>query len=186
MIERSSEWEAQDLASTAFRHTMGLFPTGVAVLTSGEGERLDGTTVNSVVSASLVPLLVLVSLRRQARILRQITAEEKAFTLNILAADQEHVARMFARSDRCRGEAAAAYLRGTPTGAGGLLISGARAAVECELDQVYPAGDHDLVLGRVVALHAGRTAAGPLVFHHGAYGGIHTTDAVPTRPRLLR
>jgi flavin reductase (DIM6/NTAB) family NADH-FMN oxidoreductase RutF len=185
MIDYSADWEGQDVASTTFRHTMGLFPTGVALLTAGDGERLDGTTVNSLLSASLTPLLVLVSLRREAKILRLITDEEKAFTLNILAADQEHVARMFARSDRCRGTAAASYLRGTPTGAGGLLVSGARAAVECELEQVYPAGDHDLVLGRVMAIHASRSAAGPLVFHHGEYVRIHPDDTPPPGLRLL-
>jgi flavin reductase (DIM6/NTAB) family NADH-FMN oxidoreductase RutF len=184
-MERSDDWAEQDLASTAFRHTMGLFPTGVALLTAGDGERLEGTTVNSVVSASLVPLLMLVSLRRGARILDRITAEEKAFTLNILAADQEHVARMFARSDRCRGMVAATYLDGTSTRTGGLLVPGARAAVECELDQVYPAGDHDLVLGRVVAIHAGRAATGPLVFHRSEYGTIQAGDELATRRRLL-
>lgn len=186
MIERSADWAEQDLGSTSFRHTMGLFPTGVALLTTGDGDGLEGTTVNSVVSASLVPLLMLVSLRRGARILDRITGVERAFTLNILAADQEPVARMFARSDRCRGAAAAAYLGGIATGTGGLLVPGARAAVHCELDQVYPAGDHDLVLGRVVALHAGRTATGPLVFHRGEYGRVHTGDQLVGRRRLLR
>jgi flavin reductase (DIM6/NTAB) family NADH-FMN oxidoreductase RutF len=181
VIESSGDWDEQDLASGAFRHTMGLFPTGVAVLAAGDGEGLEATTVNSVVSASLVPLLVLVSLRRGARILGLITSREQAFTVNILAADQEQVARMFARSDRCRGTAAAAYLRGVPTRTGGLLVAGALAAVQCELDQVYPAGDHDLLLGRVVAIHLGRTSAGPLLFHRGEYGRIQAGDELAGR-----
>jgi flavin reductase (DIM6/NTAB) family NADH-FMN oxidoreductase RutF len=185
LTDHSSEWEEQDLASAAFRHTMGLFPTGVALLTSGTGECMEGITVNSMISVSLEPLLVLVSLRRTSRIVRQITVEEKAFTLNILAADQEHVARMFARSDRCRGVAAGAYLQSTSTRAGGLLVAGALAAVQCDLDQVYPAGDHDLVLGRVVAIHSGRTSAGPLVFHRGEYAQARTGGEVPTRQPLV-
>lgn len=185
MTDSQGEWEEQDLASTAFRHTMGLFPTGVALLTSGEGEGMDGITVNSVVSVSLVPLLVLVSLRRPSRILRQIMEDEKAFALNILAADQEHVAKTFARSDRCRGAAATAFLRSTSSRTGGLLVGGARAAVQCELDQVYPAGDHDLVLGQVVAIHSGRTSAGPLVFHRGEYARIQTAAELATRRRLV-
>jgi flavin reductase len=177
------QWEELDLASTAFRDTMGLFPTGVALLTAGEGERFDALTVNSVISVSLVPLLVLVSLRRTTRILGQITEEEKSFTVNILAADQRHVASMFARSDRTRGTAAAALLGGTPARTGGMLISDALAAVHCELDQVCPAGDHDLVLGRVVAIHSGRTAVGPLVFHRGGYVNLPSADPAPRPPR---
>jgi flavin reductase (DIM6/NTAB) family NADH-FMN oxidoreductase RutF len=146
---------------------------------------MDGITVNSMISVSLTPLLVLVSLRRSSRIVRQITVEEKTFTLNILAADQEHVARMFARSDRCRGAAAAAYLQCTSSRSGGPLVGGARAAVQCDLDQVYPAGDHDLVLGRVVAIHSGRTSAGPLVFHSGEYAQIQTGDALSARQQLV-
>lgn len=174
MTDRYSHWEEQDLAGTAFRHTMGLFPTGVALLTCGAGERMEGTTVNSVVSVSLTPLLLLVSLRRSSKILARITEHEKEFTLNLLAGDQEPVARMFARSDRCRGLAAAGYLRSATTSDGGLLVGGALAAVHCELDQVCPAGDHDLVLGRVVSIHAGRSSAGPLVFHRGGYTRLQT------------
>jgi flavin reductase (DIM6/NTAB) family NADH-FMN oxidoreductase RutF len=41
--------------------------------------------------------------------------------------------------------------------------------IECELEAVYPGGDHDLFLGRVVAIHMGDTRKGPLVFHEGSY-----------------
>lgn len=180
LTDSRAQWEELELAGTAFRDTMGLFPTGVALLTAGDGDRFDALTVNSVVSVSLVPLLVLVSLRRTTRILGQITEEEQAFTVNILAADQREVAAAFARSDRIRGVAAAEYL-GLVPGHTGTLVGGAIAAVHCELDQVCPAGDHELVLGQVACIHAGRTGVGPLVFHRGRF--VDLQPIAPARPR---
>jgi flavin reductase (DIM6/NTAB) family NADH-FMN oxidoreductase RutF len=55
---------------------------------------------------------------------------------------------------------------------GAPLAAGALAAIECELETVYPGGDHDLFLGRVVAIHAGDTRKGPLIFHESSYPAL--------------
>jgi flavin reductase (DIM6/NTAB) family NADH-FMN oxidoreductase RutF len=85
------------------------------------------------------------------------------------------LSRLFASPDRSSGLPAVNSLGGTYGRTGAPLAAGALAAVECELAAVYPGGDHDLFLGRVVAVHIGDTRKGPLVFHEGTYPTLKTT-----------
>jgi flavin reductase len=163
---------------SALREAMGNFPTGVTVLTSGREEKAEGMTANAVISVSLDPLLMLVSVYREARIHPRIR-EENCYALNILAADQEGLSRLFASPERSSGISATHSMGGGYGKTGAPLVQGAIAAIECELEAVYPGGDHDLFLGRVVAIHLGATDKAPLVFYQGDYPAL---KAAP-RPR---
>src|SRR3712207_7553483 len=81
---------------------MSLFPTGVTVVTSGRGERTEGMTANAVISVSLDPLLILVSVHKDARLNERIK-EECYYAVNLLAADQEGLSRLFASPERSSG-----------------------------------------------------------------------------------
>ena len=147
---------------------MGLFPTGVTVVTTGHGEKTEGMTANAVISVSLDPLLFLVSVHKDARLNRRIK-EEGYYAVNLLAADQEGLSRLFASPERSSGLSAVHSLGDGYGQTGAPLAAGCLAVIECELETVYPGGDHDLFLGRVVAIHMGDTRKGPLVFHEGSY-----------------
>jgi flavin reductase len=159
-------WETR--GPEALRAAMGLFPTGVTVITTGHGKRTEGMTANAVISVSLDPLLFLVSVHKDARLNRRII-EEGYYAANLLAADQEGLSRLFASPERSSGPSALNSLGGGYGKTGAPLAAGSLAAIECELEAVYPGGDHDLFLGRVVAVHMGNTRKGPLVFHEGSY-----------------
>ena len=161
-------WESHGAEPGALRDAMSLFPTGVTVVTTGHGEETEGMTANAVISVSLNPLLFLVSVHKDAR-LNQRIREEGYYAVNLLAADQEGLSRLFASPERSSGLSAVNSLNGGYGQTGAPLAAGALAAVECELEAVYPSGDHDLFLGRVVAVHMGDTRKGPLVFHEGSY-----------------
>jgi flavin reductase len=161
-------WKVLGADAEALRSAMGHYPTGVTVVTSGREERAEGMTANAVISVSLDPLLFLVSVHRDARLNARIK-EEGHFAVNLLADDQEGLSRLFASPERSSGLQAANSLGGGHGQTGAPLAAGAMAAIECELETVYPGGDHDLFLGRVVAVHAGDTRRGPLVFHEGSY-----------------
>ena len=167
-------WETQKTATSALRAAMSLFPTEVTVVTSGHGERTEGMTANAVISVSLDPLLFLVSIHKEARLNERIQ-EEGYYAVNLLAADQEGLSRLFASPERSSGLSAVNSLGGGHGKTGAPMAAGALAAIECELDTVYPGGDHDLFLGRVVAIHRGDTRKGPLVFHEGSYPILKTT-----------
>ena len=161
-------WETREAEPGALRAAMSLFPTGVTVITTGRGEETEGMTANAVISVSLEPLLFLVSVHKDARLNRRIR-EEGYYAVNLLAADQEGLSKLFASPERSSGPSALHSLGGGHGRTGAPLAAGALAAIECELETVYPGGDHDLFLGRVVAVHMGDTRKGPLVFHEGSY-----------------
>ena len=170
-------WELREPSGDSLRGAMRLFPTGVTVVTSGREERAEGMTANAVISVSLDPLLFLASVHKGARLNPRIR-EEGYFAVNILAADQEGLSRLFASPERSSGLQAIHSLGGGYGSTGAPLAAGALAAIECELETIYPGGDHDLFMGRVVAIRMGDTRRGPLVYHEGGY----TTTKPASRP----
>ena len=161
-------WETRGPDASAVRVAMSLFPTGVTVVTTGRSERVEGMTANAVISVSLNPLLLLVSIHKDAR-LNQRIKEEGYYAINLLAADQEGLSRLFSSPERSSGLSAVNSLNDGYGKTGAPLAAGSLAAIECEVESVYPGGDHELFLGRVVAVHMGDTRKAPLVFHEGSY-----------------
>jgi flavin reductase (DIM6/NTAB) family NADH-FMN oxidoreductase RutF len=172
----------------ALRDVLGRFATGITVLTSA-GEVAHGMTANSFSSVSLDPPLVLVCVRRGA-LMHDTIAVNKAFAVSMLDADQEHIARYFAKSERPAGLAQFDNFDWDPgPSTGAPLLAGALAWLECELSEVYEGGDHSIFIGRVLGLGngAGRRA---LLFFSGAYhqvlpnpavGQMHTASQRETR-----
>jgi flavin reductase len=146
------------------RTLMRRFPSGVAVVTIDlAGQRL-GLTVGSLVSLSLDPPLVGVSISRFAA-LHELLREAGGFAVSLLAAGQEGLAQHFAR-----GVPPIALWSGIEAREGrrGLLIDGALGWVECEVASELPAGDHTIFVGRVERVEPG-AATLPLVHLEGRY-----------------
>jgi len=171
--EQGYPWEVMGADADALRGAMSHFPTGVTVVTSGREEEVEGMTANAVISVSLDPLLLLVSVHKDARLNPRIK-QEGYFAVSLLADDQEGLSRLFASPERSSGLQALHSLGGGYGSTGAPLAAGALAAIECELGDTYYGGDHDLFLGRVVEVHLGDTRKGPLVFHEGGYPTLKT------------
>jgi flavin reductase (DIM6/NTAB) family NADH-FMN oxidoreductase RutF len=153
---------------STYRKVIGHFATGVTVVTTAVDGWLHGMTANAVASVSLDPLLVLVCIDKAARANRQC-AEAGRFGINILAWDQEQVARMFAvtarpERHRLRGLPFRIGPHGTP------WIEGCLAYLECDVESRYDGGDHDIFVGRVLHGEVASTKP-PLLFYRGVYGG---------------
>lgn len=145
---------------------MRRFPSGVAVVTvDAEGERA-GLTVASLVSLSLDPALVGVTISRQAA-LHELLRTAGAFALSLLGAGQEAVAAHFAR-----GVPPIALWAGLPTRpgerTGAPLLDGALGWIECHTAAEHPVGDHTLFVGEVLTVELGPPAR-PLVYVDRAY-----------------
>ncbi len=166
--DEEAEVKAKSADADSLRAAMRLFPTGVTVVTSGHGESAEGMTANAVFSVSLEPPLFLVSVHKEARLSPRIK-EVEYFAASILAQDQEGLSRLFASPERSSGLPAVQSLGGGYGVTGAPLAAGSLAVVECELETVYPGGDHELFLGRVVSAHQGDTRKWPLVYHEGDY-----------------
>jgi len=151
--------EPQDL-----RSLMSRWVTGVAVVTSTDGTGPRGATTNALTSLSLQPLLVLVALDHGSNTLDAVRNSGR-FCINVLAADQDELARRFAT--KASGEEKLAgvphqLIDGVP------VLDGAVAWLACELDHELEGGDHTILLGR--PLEAGSEPdAQPLVFHGGRF-----------------
>jgi flavin reductase (DIM6/NTAB) family NADH-FMN oxidoreductase RutF len=138
---------------------MARLPGGVVVVSARLGSGYRGLTASSLVSISDDPPMVMVGLEREATT-RAAVLEGKAFNVSVLARSQEFIAERFAG----RAPAVDATWREIPhrPGTNGIpLIEGCTAWLECGLVAVHPAGDHDIVVGRVEVAVQG--AGDPLI-----------------------
>lgn len=149
------------VAAGDLRATLGCFPTGVAVITTttDKGEPI-GVTVNSFSSVSLEPPLILWSLARKAWSMSHFVAA-RGFVVNILAADQHEVCRVFSRNvdDRFAGIAWHRGLDGAP------VLDGTVATLQCRQWARYDGGDHEIFVGHVLDCRS--EGHDPLMFCRG-------------------
>lgn len=155
-----------DVIDTArFRQVLGHFPTGVTVITAEGDDGPAGLCVGSFFSVSLDPPLVAFCAAKSSTSYPKIEAAGH-FTVNVLAEGQEDIGRVFAAKgdDKFVG---VGYRPSPSTGAP--VLSDVLAWIDCELDTVHEAGDHWIVVGRVLDLEVGHEG-GPLVFFRGGFG----------------
>ncbi|MEM8665427.1 MAG: flavin reductase family protein [Pseudomonadota bacterium] len=148
------------------RRALGCFPTGVAVVTTlSETGAPIGVTVSSFNSVSMDPPLILWSLTARAGSLSAFKAHG-AFAVNVLSAEQEPLCRHFATAtgDRFQDVDWRAGIDGIP------VLEGAVAVFECRNWAVYPGGDHEIFLGRVVRYDHFDSV--PLVFGKGRLSAL--------------
>jgi len=168
MTTRSVPTRAAD--ADWFRQVLGQYPTGVSVVTGIAPDGAPaGLAVGSFTSVSLDPPLVAFLPATSSSSWPKI-APGKKFCVNILGADQESVCGAFASkaADKFAG------LSWRPAASGAPILDGAVAWVDCELEAVHEAGDHLIVVGRVVDLDIERPAL-PLLFFQGGYGSSPRT-----------
>jgi 3-hydroxy-9,10-secoandrosta-1,3,5(10)-triene-9,17-dione monooxygenase reductase component len=152
-----------------FRQVLGHFPTGVTVVAAqAAGEPPVGMAVGSFFSVSLEPALVGFCPGKSSTSWPKIEAAG-SFCVNILADDQEDVARVFAG----KGEDKFQSVGWRPAVTGSPVIRDVLAWVDCAITDVHEAGDHFIVTGRVNELKVEREGH-PLVFFRGGYGSFAT------------
>ena len=152
----------EPLAPDEFRNVLGHFCSGITVVTAALDGQTFGMTCQSFFSVSLDPPLVAFAPSKTSRSYAEIR-KAGAFCLNILSEDQQEMCGGFARSgvDKFAG---VGWTEG-PTGSP--IIDGVLAWVDCTLEAEHEAGDHQLVVGRVVALKAYDHR--PLLYFKGKY-----------------
>ena len=161
---------ANTVDSGLFRNIMAATPAPVTVVSTLTRAGPAGATVSAFMSLSLDPMLVAVALRRSSGLLA-LVAQERAFGVNLLAAIQSDVAARFAGPVEER-------FAGVPwtTDHGQPRLEGTAAWLVCQLDTPVEAGDHIMLIGRVV--HGSWTTEPPLVYSHRMFG---TNSSMQTR-----
>lgn len=134
--------------SDAIADFMQTISTGVYVIGVTDGERANAFTASSVMPVSFRPVVVAITAGID-HASRALLRAGKSFTINVLKHDQLELASHFGTSSgRQTNKLATVHWRPGLTGAPILLDT--LAYIECELASVVPAGDHELVLGKVV------------------------------------
>lgn len=154
-----------------FRSALGLFPTGVTVVTalSSSGRRI-GVTVNSFTSVSLDPPLISFNLARSLGSLQDIL-EVEAYVVNVLTAAQVEISASFARAETDKWACAACRI--APSG--NPILMPHVAYFECARHAVHEAGDHLIFVGRVTGFEINEQET-PLVFFRGQYRSLQPSD----------
>ncbi|WP_244928387.1 flavin reductase family protein [Nocardioides sp. W7] len=155
-------------AARQFRDVLGRFASGVTVVTSISGGEPVGMTCQSFSSVSLDPPLVLFIPAKTSRAWPLIQRSGR-FCVNFLAAGQAELSNTMAS----RGIDKFADVDWIPAEAtGSPVLPGTLGHVDCTIHAVHEAGDHFVVIGRVLALATTETPD-PLLFFQGKY---RTTD----------
>jgi len=154
----------------AFRDVLGGYATGVALVTALSEGRPQGLAVNSFTSVSLEPPLVSWCAARGSETWPRIRASG-AFGVSILAEGQEAVSRLFSRrgADRFGDPAVRDAFQPAPSGIP--VLRGALGWLDCTVEALHDAGDHELVVARVRAMSRPREGR-PLLYFRGGYARL--------------
>ncbi len=145
----------------AFRRTLGMFATGVTVITTTTADQVHGMTANAFMSVSLRPPLVLISVDNRAR-MHGMLHEGKRLGISVLSEEQESLSDRFAGRDvESAPETTFEVVHETP------IVDGAIANLVARVVRSYWGGDHSLFLARVEYARYGEGS--PLLFHGGHY-----------------
>ena len=155
----------QPITAEHFRNVLGQYPTGVCLITSmdEQGQPI-GMVVGSFSSVSLEPPLISFMPAHTSRTWPLIRRSGR-FAVNVLSSEQEKVVRAFTGRERTRFERLGWTL--SPTGLP--QIQGSVAYIECDIADVFVAGDHDIIIGAVSSMALLRAEL-PMIFYRGGFG----------------
>lgn len=148
-----------------FRHVIGHFMSGVAIITARHDGHDHGMTASAVCSLSLEPPMLLVCMKVGAPTQEAVYASGR-FAVNILEEAQGSLAERFAtpRPDKFDGVAFHDGPLGMP------LLDGALASIECEVVESVRGGTHRVFHGAV--RHADVRSGSPLAYYRGRFGRL--------------
>ncbi len=152
---------------SAFKLSMRHLAGAVSVITVGECEDRTGFTATSVSSLSADQPSVIVSLNRGSSSW-PVVERYRRFCVNVLAADQQHIAQAFAGFDGRRGNERYRDAQWYSLSTGTSALKDALTVLDCELETVLNHHSHAILIGRVCAIET-REDVEPLLYWRGDY-----------------
>ncbi|PWR02258.1 flavin oxidoreductase [Meridianimarinicoccus roseus] len=155
-------------AERQYRDALGLFGTGVTIVTAQGPDGPVAITANSFSSVSLTPALVLWSVDLKSD--RCPVFRDASFSaIHVLDEGQADLALHFAKNGRAfDGVDWILSEEGVP------LLGGCLARFECETVADHPGGDHRILVSQV--LRVTRSDGAPLLFAKGGFGRFARRD----------
>jgi flavin reductase (DIM6/NTAB) family NADH-FMN oxidoreductase RutF len=169
MTTNETNLTTPSLEPRQFRRVCSRFASGVTVVTVIDSAgAAHGMTASSFTSVSLNPPLILICVNLGAKFLEACNSVEH-FGLNILGEGQRALSERFAGSGYDRFEG----VTWTPGETGAPLFPGVLAAMECARFGTFTAGDHEIVIGKV--LHANWREGEPLIHYGSQYRALESS-----------
>jgi len=160
------------LSPQFFRRVVGHFATGITVITvEREPGQVHGMTANSFTSVSLDPLLILICVDHNARLMSFLKMQQR-FGVNILKDTQRATSEHFAKPVQEPGSTEQLGIRFRWTVSGIPLLEDGLAHLACNVVAEHPAGDHSLFLAQVESMD--EREGNPLLYHLGQYREVKT------------
>ncbi|WES62829.1 flavin reductase family protein [Microbacter sp. GSS18] len=157
-----------------FRDTLGHYASGITIVSGLEGDEPVGFTCQSFYSVSVDPPLVSFSVMKTSTTYPRIAADGK-FAVNVLAHHQDHISNQFAR----KGTDKWAGIDWQPAASGNPIIADTLMWVDCELWAQHEAGDHLIVIGKVVEMSPVEWhTREPLLYFKGGYRHLRSVDQI--------
>jgi flavin reductase (DIM6/NTAB) family NADH-FMN oxidoreductase RutF len=158
------------LSSAVFRQALGRFATGVTVITAERGpSQVHGMTANSFTAVSLEPLLILVCVDQDARML-PVLKKAQRFGVNVLKDTQRAISEFFAQPEQDPETERQLGIRFHWTASGIPLLADALVQLTCTVVSSHIAGDHTIFLAEVETAEV--FDGEPLLFFRGTYRRI--------------
>ncbi|MFF8640607.1 flavin reductase family protein [Streptomyces sp. NPDC015345] len=157
------------VTADGYRAAVSRLPTGVTVITASGPEGPVGCTANAVMSLSLEPPSLLVSLGGRSATLERIRAAG-SFAVNVLTWSDRALTRKFATGTAAERFAGVGWdlMHQVP------VLSRSAAAMVCEVHELVPLFDHTLVVGTVTWAQAGE--ADPAVYYGNELRALRPVD----------
>ena len=148
-----------------FKKACAKWCTGVSIVTSTDPDGHDfGLTLNSVTSVSLDPPLMLICIDNGAGTLNAVESKG-AFCINVLSTNQQELSERFSQ----RSNDKFANLRPARGKLDVPVLAGCVISFECEVEAVYPGGDHKIIVGHLKNIIEGDGEPKPLLYINGKY-----------------
>lgn len=158
------------VSGALYREAMSRVAEQVHVIATGGPAGRGGATATAVASVSDAPPSLLVCLNRASSTLARIE-RNGCFSVNVLSAEQQEIAAIFAGQARLEGEDRFRDGDGWSMDGGAPVLRGALSAFDCRLTDLKPVGSHIVVFGLVQAIAVGVEGA-PLLFHRRGWRSI--------------
>lgn len=161
-IQADSTTEGSAPDGEAVRALHRTMVTGVTVVTVQGTEEPRGLAVNAFASVSLEPPSILICIQKNSSTYSHLVAADH-FGVNVLAASQTDVARVFATKQDRKFD----HVDWHAGELGVPLLDGATATMEVELQDTLHAATHTIFIGRIRRL--GGSGSPPLIYTAGSF-----------------
>lgn len=155
--------------SELFKNAWSKFPTGVSIISSlSPNGDIHGMAANGIMSVSLDPMLVVISMSNTSTSFKYID-EVKKYGINILKNTQEEIARYYASPTEDKSINKSDWFRFSNNGVA--LLENCLASMSCDVVEQYVTGDHTLFIGKVDQIYLNDGEA--LLFYNREFDKIN-------------